>query len=133
MLAHKTPQGKSEKPQPEPKSASPARSSPKIAESEEPQSPAGNPRAKVHACGECPLIKCDEVFLIVSQSSPPPKEDFESYYMKQVTAEFADDIDKLRNAPDFSEQSVPVLINALRQGANAFSEEEKETIMKGRG
>lgn len=52
--------------------------------------------------------------------------------MKRVTAEFADDIDKLRNAPDFSEKSVPVLIQALRQGVNGFSEEEKEKVMQGR-
>lgn len=52
--------------------------------------------------------------------------------MKRVTAEFADDIDKLRNAPDFSERSVPVLIEALKQGSKGFSEEEKEKVMKGR-
>ncbi len=71
-------------------------------------------------------------FLTVSQSSPPPDEDFESYYIKRVTAEFADDIDKLRSAPDFSEQSVPVLIQALKQGSKGFGEEEKEKVMKGR-
>lgn len=86
----------------------------------------------MHASENAPLINSDAAFLTVSQSSPPPKEDFESYYMRRVTAEFADDIDKLRNAPDFSEQSVPVLIHALRQGAIAFSEEEKETVMRGR-
>ena len=68
----------------------------------------------------------------MSQPSTPPKEDFESYYMRRVTAEFADDIDKLRNAPDFSEQSVHVLIQALRQGTKGFSEEEKEKIMRGK-
>jgi ribosome assembly protein 3 len=46
-----------------------------------------------------------------------------------VTAEFADDIDKIRNASDFTEKSVPVLIQALKQGAYSFSEEEKERIM----
>lgn len=69
---------------------------------------------------------------MVSQASPAPKEDFESYYMKRVTAEFADDLDKLRNAPDFSEQSVPILIQALRRGSKGFSEEEKEIVMKGK-
>ena len=68
----------------------------------------------------------------MSQAFTPAKEDFESYYMKRVTAEFADDLDKLRNAPDFGEQSVPILIQALRQGAKGFSEEEKEKIMKGK-
>ena len=55
MLAHTIPQVKSEKPQPEPKSPSPATSSREIAESEESQSPAENPAAKVHTCiEECP-------------------------------------------------------------------------------
>ena len=66
------------------------------------------------------------------QSSPPPREDFESSYMKMVTAEFADDIDRLRNAPDFREHSVPVLIQALKQCSKGFSSEEKEKMMKGR-
>ena len=68
----------------------------------------------------------------MSQAFTPPKEDFESYYMKRVTAEFADDLDKLRNAPDFSEHSVPILIQALKQGSKGFSEGEKEIIMKGK-
>ena len=52
--------------------------------------------------------------------------------MKRVTAEFADDIDKLRNAPDFCEQSVPVLIQALKQCAKGFDEEEKKKMMNGK-
>ncbi|KAF6219357.1 hypothetical protein HO133_005182 [Letharia lupina] len=103
--------GKSKKPKPEPKSPSPATSSRAITESEEPVSPAEDPTA---------------------EASPPPKEDFESYYIKRVTAEFADDIDKLRNAPDFSEESVPVLIQALKQGSKGFSDEDKEKVMRGR-
>ncbi|CAF9923373.1 MAG: hypothetical protein ALECFALPRED_002367 [Alectoria fallacina] len=102
---------KSKKPKPEPKSPSPATSSPEIAESEESKSQAET---------------------LIAKSSPPPKEDFESYYLKRVTAEFADDIDRLRNAPDFNEKSVPVLIEALKGGSKGFSEEEKQTLMKER-
>ena len=51
--------------------------------------------------------------------------------MKRVTAEFADDIDRLREAPDFGEQSAPVLIEVLRQCSQGFSEEEKEKILRG--
>ena len=61
-----------------------------------------------------------------SKQQPPTQESFESYYLKQVTAEFADDIDKIRNASDFNERSVPVLIQALKQSAANFTEEEKE-------
>ena len=67
--------------------------------------------------------------LKTSQQQTPAKESFESYYLKQITAEFADDIDKIRNAPDFSEKSVPVLIQALKQTGAGFTEEEKQIIM----
>lgn len=63
------------------------------------------------------------------KKQPPSKESFESYYLKQVTAEFADDIDKIRNASDFNERSVPVLIQALKQSASNFTEEERERVM----
>ena len=48
-----------------------------------------------------------------------------------MTADFADDIEKLRNANDFKESSVPVLIQALKQGAAGFTEEEKKMVMNG--
>ncbi|KAL8693989.1 MAG: hypothetical protein Q9218_001288 [Villophora microphyllina] len=54
---------------------------------------------------------------------------FESFYLKQITAEFADDLDKLRNAPDFSEKSVPVLVDALKATARNYNEEEKAKVM----
>ena len=78
-------------------------------------------------------LKQDETLLLTAlpQSTPPPKEGFESYYLKQITAEFADDIDKLRNAPDFSAQSVPILIQALKKGSKGFTGEEKEKLMRG--
>lgn len=132
--SHQTRQAKSKKPKPEPKSPSPATSSGDIAESKEPKSPRETPAAKVLQLSPednrvCPVKRARN--LTVSQSSPPPKEDFESYYLKRVTAEFADDIDKLRNAPDFGEQSAPVLIQALKRGAKGFSEEEREKMMNG--
>ena len=49
-----------------------------------------------------------------------------------VTAEFADDIDRLREAQDFKEESVPVLIQALKQCSKGWSDEDKEKMMKGR-
>ena len=60
---------------------------------------------------------------------PKPGQDFESYYLQRVTAEFADDIDKVRNAGDFKSSSIPVLVRALKQGAAGFSEEEKRRVM----
>lgn len=66
-----------------------------------------------------------------SKQQPHPKESFEAYYLRQITEEFADDIDKIRNAPDFNEKSVPVLVHALKQSGAHFTEEEQRTIMGG--
>ena len=43
--------------------------------------------------------------------------------MQQVTREFADDLDRIRGASDFNEErSVPVLVQALKQGASLYGE-----------
>lgn len=48
-----------------------------------------------------------------------------------MTAQYANDLDKVRQAPDFKASSVPVLVKALRQGAELFSEQDKEVVMRG--
>ncbi|MCJ1320861.1 hypothetical protein MMC15_006202 [Xylographa vitiligo] len=61
---------------------------------------------------------------------PPPKAaTFESFYLQAVTREFADDIDKVRSASDFKDSSLPILIEALRQGVGIYGEEERERVM----
>jgi ribosome assembly protein 3 len=62
------------------------------------------------------------------QKPRDPEQAFEDFYLKQATKEFANDIDKLRSAPDFNERNVPILIRALRQGTACFSEEERRKI-----
>lgn len=63
--------------------------------------------------------------------TPTPKSEathddsFEGFYLQQITHEFADDIDKIRQASDFKEESLPVLVAALKQGANIYTEEER--------
>ncbi|MCJ1477125.1 hypothetical protein MMC13_005796 [Lambiella insularis] len=72
------------------------------------------------------------------QPSPPPQlqmppaapTTFESLYLQAVTREFADDIDKVRNASDFRESSLPILIDALRQGAAIYGNDERERVMR---
>lgn len=49
--------------------------------------------------------------------------------MQQVTAEFADDLDRLRNSNDFNEKSLPILVEALKQTAGMYTEEEKRNVM----
>ncbi|MCJ1467477.1 hypothetical protein MMC07_006102 [Pseudocyphellaria aurata] len=72
------------------------------------------------------LTKSQEAPISPSEHSPSSDTpaDFETFYLQQVTQEFADDIDKLRNASDFNEKSLPVLIATLKQGAKLYSEEE---------
>ena len=48
--------------------------------------------------------------------------------MRQVTAEFGDELDQLRGAPDFTDASVEILISALKQGEMLYDEEAKKEI-----
>lgn len=57
-----------------------------------------------------------------------PEQAFDELYLKQATKEFANDLDKLRSASDFNERSVPMLIEALRQGRACFTAEESRRI-----
>lgn len=57
-----------------------------------------------------------------------PQQAFDDFYLKQVTKEFANDLDKLRSASDFRGQSVAVLIEALRQGRACFTSDERVRI-----
>ncbi|KAL9027437.1 MAG: hypothetical protein Q9196_004034 [Gyalolechia fulgens] len=65
------------------------------------------------------------------ENAPPadPETDFESYYLQQVTTEFADDLDKLRKASDFTEEFLPILIGALKGTAGVYSEEERAKVV----
>ncbi len=58
---------------------------------------------------------------------------FESYYLKVAISEFAEDLDKVRSASDFQDASLPVLVNALQQGASIFSMDERRRVMTAGG
>ena len=49
--------------------------------------------------------------------------------MQQVTTEFAEDLDKLRQADDFKGDALQILIQALQQGTEGFKIEEKRRIV----
>lgn len=70
----------------------------------------------------------------VTEAAAPAKpkdinSEFDAFYLRQVTAEFGNDLEKLRQAPDFKDAFVPVLVKALRQGASLFSESEKKLVL----
>lgn len=50
--------------------------------------------------------------------------------MQRLTKEFEDDLDKLRKADDFKDDSLQILIGALQQGTRLFSNEEKRRIVE---
>ncbi|EGS19427.1 uncharacterized protein CTHT_0048870 [Thermochaetoides thermophila DSM 1495] len=54
---------------------------------------------------------------------------FTSYYLQRATKEFAEDLDRVRNADDFKNEALPILINALQQGTRMFSPEEQRRIV----
>jgi hypothetical protein len=64
--------------------------------------------------------------------SPQSEGDFTSFYLQKVTAELADDLDKVREASDFTARSLPLLVHALKQGESTFSVEEKRRIAASR-
>jgi hypothetical protein len=57
------------------------------------------------------------------------QEDFSSIYLRRIAAELADDLDKVRGSNDFTIRSVPILVNALKQGASCFSAEERARVV----
>lgn len=61
-----------------------------------------------------------------------PLEDFGTIYLRKITTELADDLDKVREAQDFKASSVPMLIHALKQGESLFSAEEKKSVLTAR-
>ncbi|KAF1843601.1 uncharacterized protein K460DRAFT_418638 [Cucurbitaria berberidis CBS 394.84] len=65
------------------------------------------------------------------QTPAQTQEDFDAIYLRRITTELADDLDKVREAQDFKASSLPMLIHALKQGGSVFSAEEKRRIVVG--
>ena len=57
---------------------------------------------------------------------------FGQYYMQRVTLEFAEDLDRIRNADDFHDGTVQLLIHALQQGTSILSIEDKQRVVTAR-
>jgi ribosome assembly protein 3 len=54
---------------------------------------------------------------------------FAKYYLQRATHEFAEDLDRIRNADDFKDGTIPLLVHALQQGASVFSNEEQRRVV----
>jgi len=60
-------------------------------------------------------------------------QEFTSYYLQRVTKEFAEDLDKVRVADDFTkntESSIALLVSALQQGTALFSPEQQRGVVR---
>lgn len=80
---------------------------------------------------EAPHSPSEEPSPETESAAQPKQEDFSKFYLRQVTAALADDLDKVRSASDFSDAKVGMLIRALTQGETVFSDDEKRRIMGG--
>ncbi len=50
--------------------------------------------------------------------------------MQRVANELSEDLDQLRNADDFNNAALPVLLQALEQGTSMFSPEEQTRLVE---
>lgn len=64
---------------------------------------------------------------------PKDPEEFSTIYLKKITSELADDLVKVRDAQDFKESSLKMLIHALKQGSSIYSAEERRRVVNASG
>ncbi|GKT63755.1 ribosome assembly protein 3 [Colletotrichum tofieldiae] len=57
-------------------------------------------------------------------------QEFAAFYLQRTTQEFAEDLDKVREADDFKADSVPFLVHALQQGTALYSARDQERVVK---
>lgn len=67
----------------------------------------------------------------ISAAESASSDDFAAQYLRHVTSEFADEIERLRKAKDFRDSSVPILVEALKQGSEMYSVDERTRLAKG--
>ncbi|KAL7276266.1 hypothetical protein RUND412_000732 [Rhizina undulata] len=60
---------------------------------------------------------------------PEAAQKFEEYYLRLITQEFGDDLNNVRQAKDFGDRSLPMLVRALKQGVNIFDVGEKRLVI----
>lgn len=56
------------------------------------------------------------------------EEAFTSFYLRQMTTEFAEDLDKIRSASDFNNKNIGMLVDALKQGGSCFGKDERVSV-----
>jgi len=74
---------------------------------------------------EIPATAQEAINATRQPSSTAAEDAFTTYYLRQITTNFADDLEKIRGASDFKANSLPMLIEALSQGRSCFRESER--------
>ncbi|KAF4892460.1 Ribosome assembly protein 3 [Colletotrichum viniferum] len=57
-------------------------------------------------------------------------QEFTNFYLQRTTQEFAEDLDKVREADDFKAESLPFLIHALQQGTALYPATDQQRVMR---
>ncbi|EQB54236.1 hypothetical protein GCG54_00010145 [Colletotrichum gloeosporioides] len=57
-------------------------------------------------------------------------QEFTTFYLQRTTQEFAEDLDKVREADDFKAESLPFLIHALQQGTALYPSADQQRVMR---
>ncbi|CAI0649373.1 unnamed protein product [Colletotrichum noveboracense] len=57
-------------------------------------------------------------------------QEFTNFYLQRTTQEFAEDLDKVREADDFKAESLPFLIHALQQGTELYPAADQQRVMR---
>jgi ribosome assembly protein 3 len=56
--------------------------------------------------------------------------EFQKFYLNLVTSEFGKDMDELRTSKTFNDNTLGLLVDALKQGVNVFDEKVQEEIVQ---
>ncbi|KAF9870410.1 hypothetical protein CkaCkLH20_12077 [Colletotrichum karsti] len=63
-------------------------------------------------------------------AQPATSQEFTAFYLQRTTQEFAEDLDKVREADDFKAESLPFLIHALQQGTALYSTADQARVAR---
>ncbi|KAJ2901399.1 uncharacterized protein MKZ38_001881 [Zalerion maritima] len=63
------------------------------------------------------------------QENKEVKQQFTAFCLQKATTEFADDLAKIREAHDFANDSLPILIGALQQTACLYTEGQMASLV----
>lgn len=64
-----------------------------------------------------------------NENEEAQKQKFNEYYLKLMTSGFGEDLNALRESKDFNADSMPIIIQSLKEGVNMFDKEQRDIIL----